>query len=144
MPLGCLCVCTCPGHAVTKCHPQIVAFFDSLFMRLLGIGIASFSSGKHILYSAHIVANCLRLGLGELTFLQLSTTYAPPSVAGHSVGCALLVLVFVTPADIVQVFCLWDWCGRSCRRFPVVGGSGPRCPAWCWHVFRTLPSSVAC
>ncbi|KAJ7077800.1 batten's disease protein Cln3, partial [Mycena crocata] len=25
-------------------------------------------------------------GLGELTFLQLSTTYAPPSVAGHSVG----------------------------------------------------------
>lgn len=26
------------------------------------------------------------LGLGELTFLQLSTTYAPPSVGGHSVG----------------------------------------------------------
>jgi hypothetical protein len=26
-------------------------------------------------------------GLGELTFLQLSTTYAPPSIAGHSVGC---------------------------------------------------------
>lgn len=27
-----------------------------------------------------------RTGLGELTFLQLSTIYAPPSVAGHSVG----------------------------------------------------------
>jgi hypothetical protein len=27
---------------------QIVAFFDSLFMRLLGIGIASFSSGKRL------------------------------------------------------------------------------------------------
>ena len=25
-------------------------------------------------------------GLGELTFLQMSTTYAPPSVAGHSLG----------------------------------------------------------
>ncbi|KAJ7057155.1 batten's disease protein Cln3 [Mycena amicta] len=47
----------------------VVAFFDSLFMRLLGIGLASFSSG-----------------LGELTFLQLSTTYSPPSVAGRSVG----------------------------------------------------------
>jgi len=38
-------------------------------MRLLGICLASFSSG-----------------LGELTFLQLSTTYSPSSVAGHSVG----------------------------------------------------------
>ncbi|KAG6889395.1 hypothetical protein C0992_005479 [Termitomyces sp. T32_za158] len=47
----------------------VVAAFDSLNMRLLGIGLASFSSG-----------------LGELTFLQLSTTYAPPSVAGRSVG----------------------------------------------------------
>lgn len=47
----------------------IVALFDSLFIRLLGICLASFSSG-----------------LGELTFLQLSTIYAPPSVAGHSVG----------------------------------------------------------
>ena len=25
-------------------------------------------------------------GLGELTFLQLSTTYAPPSIAGRSIG----------------------------------------------------------
>jgi hypothetical protein len=29
---------------------QIVAFFDSLFMRLLGIGIASFSSGKRLAF----------------------------------------------------------------------------------------------
>ncbi|KAG6857514.1 hypothetical protein H0H87_002139 [Tephrocybe sp. NHM501043] len=49
----------------------VVAAFDSLSMRLLGIGLASFSSG-----------------LGEITFLQLSTTYAPPSVAGRSVGYA--------------------------------------------------------
>ncbi|KAJ4496176.1 batten's disease protein Cln3 [Lentinula edodes] len=47
----------------------VVALFDSLFARLIGIGLASFSSG-----------------LGELTFLQLSTTYAPPSVAGHGLG----------------------------------------------------------
>ena len=32
------------------------------------------------------VLNTLRTGLGELTFLQLSTTYAPPSVAGQGVG----------------------------------------------------------
>lgn len=47
----------------------VVALFESLPMRLLGIALASFSSG-----------------LGEITFLQLSTTYAPPSVGGHSVG----------------------------------------------------------
>jgi battenin len=68
---------------------QVVAFFDSLFMRLLGIGLASFSSGnKHLLVS---LFNCPHRGpgLGELTFLQLSTTYAPLSVAGHSVGYAV-------------------------------------------------------
>lgn len=47
----------------------IVATFDVLPMRLLGISFASFSSG-----------------LGELTFLQLSTTYKPSYLAGHSVG----------------------------------------------------------
>jgi hypothetical protein len=26
------------------------------------------------------------IGLGEMTFLQLSTTYSPPSVGGRSVG----------------------------------------------------------
>ncbi|GJE93453.1 batten's disease protein Cln3 [Phanerochaete sordida] len=47
----------------------VVALFDSLGMRLLGICFASFSSG-----------------LGELTFLQLSTRYHPPSVGGQSLG----------------------------------------------------------
>ncbi|KIL68388.1 hypothetical protein M378DRAFT_8473 [Amanita muscaria Koide BX008] len=47
----------------------VVASFDSLFMRLVGISLASFSCG-----------------LGELTFLQMSTTYAPSSVAGRCVG----------------------------------------------------------
>ncbi|KAF5348848.1 hypothetical protein D9756_009800 [Leucocoprinus leucothites] len=47
----------------------VVALFESLSMRLIGISLASLSSG-----------------LGELTFLQLSTTYSPPSVGGHGVG----------------------------------------------------------
>ncbi len=38
----------------------LVSFFPALGMRLFGISLASFSSG-----------------LGELTFLQLSTRYAP-------------------------------------------------------------------
>ncbi|KZV95981.1 batten's disease protein Cln3 [Exidia glandulosa HHB12029] len=47
----------------------VVAAFDTLLPRLLGICLASFASG-----------------LGELTFLQLSTTYHPHSVCGHAVG----------------------------------------------------------
>ncbi|OSX56866.1 hypothetical protein POSPLADRAFT_1158655, partial [Postia placenta MAD-698-R-SB12] len=55
--------------AMTVSGVIVVAAFESLYMRLLGITFASFSSG-----------------LGELTFLQLSTRYRPPSIAGHSVG----------------------------------------------------------
>ncbi|KAI0667306.1 batten's disease protein Cln3 [Trametes maxima] len=55
--------------AISVSGMLVVALFESLYMRLLGICLASFSSG-----------------LGELTFLQLSTRYHPPSVAGHSVG----------------------------------------------------------
>lgn len=50
-------------------HPnQVVAAFESLTMRLLGIALASLASG-----------------LGELTFLQLSTTYKSQA-AGQAVG----------------------------------------------------------
>ncbi|KAJ6618758.1 batten's disease protein Cln3 [Mycena sp. CBHHK59/15] len=73
----------------------IVAFFDSLFMRLLGIGCASFSSG-----------------LGELTFLQLSTTYAPPSVAGHSVG---YFASGTGAAGLVGAFLWWEVRGLGVR-----------------------------
>ncbi|KIO24392.1 hypothetical protein M407DRAFT_15430 [Tulasnella calospora MUT 4182] len=58
--VGC-CFCSVMGMLV-------VSSFEGLGMRLLGICLASFSSG-----------------LGELTFLQLSTTY-PIALAGHSVG----------------------------------------------------------
>lgn len=53
-------------------NSQIVAASDGLFLRLLGIGIASFSSG-----------------LGEMTYLQLATTYsmeAEDSLGGVAVG----------------------------------------------------------
>lgn len=54
-------------------------------MRLLGISLASFSSGK-LIGTSQDFPLFVALGLGELTFLQLSTTYAPPSVGGRSVG----------------------------------------------------------
>ncbi|KAF8065266.1 batten's disease protein Cln3 [Lyophyllum atratum] len=66
----------------------IVAGSDSLLMRLLGISLASFSSG-----------------LGELTFLQLSTTYAPPSVAGRSVG---YFAAGTGAAGLVGAFLWWE------------------------------------
>ncbi|KAF9011963.1 batten's disease protein Cln3 [Cyathus striatus] len=73
----------------------VVAIFDSLYMRLLGIMLASFSSG-----------------LGELTFLQLSTTYAPPSIAGHSVG---YFASGTGAAGLVGAFLWWEVRGLGVR-----------------------------
>ncbi|KAJ3746407.1 batten's disease protein Cln3 [Lentinula detonsa] len=73
----------------------VVAFFDSLFARLLGISLASFSSG-----------------LGELTFLQLSTTYAPPSVAGHGLG---YFASGTGAAGLVGAFLWWEVRGLGVR-----------------------------
>jgi len=69
---------------------QVVALSGGVGMRLLGISIASFSSGpfKRVSVRLWLKDNC-GLGLGELTFLQLSTTYLPVA-AGRSVGCVLL------------------------------------------------------
>lgn len=64
----------------------MIAAFDTLMMRLLGICCASFSSG-----------------LGELTFLQLSTRYHPPAVAGHSVGYVPSTAFPVDQADATPV-----------------------------------------
>ncbi|KAI5980685.1 CLN3 protein-domain-containing protein [Pisolithus marmoratus] len=46
-----------------------VALHESLFSRLMGISLASFSSG-----------------IGTVTFLQLSTTYSPAAIGGHCIG----------------------------------------------------------
>jgi len=73
----------------------IVSAFDSLYMRLLGICFASFSAG-----------------LGELTFLQLSTRYHPPSVAGHSVG---YFASGTGAAGLVGAFLWWELRGLGVR-----------------------------
>ena len=85
------------------------------------------------------------LGLGELTFLQLSTTYIP-AIAGRSVGYVLLENRQYVGSEgfrQIQVFCFWNggcwasWC------IPLVGASEPRCASRC----RTIISenfSVLC
>ncbi|KAJ3500771.1 hypothetical protein NLJ89_g9644 [Agrocybe chaxingu] len=73
----------------------VVAGFDSLYMRLLGICLASFSSG-----------------LGELTFLQLSTTYSPPFIAGHAVG---YFASGTGAAGLVGAFLWWEMRGLGVR-----------------------------
>jgi len=73
----------------------VVAFFDSLYARLLGISLASFSSG-----------------LGELSFLQLSTTYAPSSVAGHGLG---YFASGTGAAGLVGAFLWWEVRGLGVR-----------------------------
>ncbi|OSD04986.1 batten's disease protein Cln3 [Trametes coccinea BRFM310] len=81
--------------ACSVCGMMVVALFDSLYMRLLGICLASFSSG-----------------LGELTFLQLSTRYHPPSVAGHSVG---YFASGTGGAGLVGAFLWWELRGLGVR-----------------------------
>ncbi|EIW79659.1 batten's disease protein Cln3 [Coniophora puteana RWD-64-598 SS2] len=73
----------------------VVALYESLYARLLGICLASFSSG-----------------LGELTFLQLSTTYSPPSVGGHSVG---YFASGTGGAGLVGAFLWWEVRGWGVR-----------------------------
>ncbi|KJA25225.1 hypothetical protein HYPSUDRAFT_37699 [Hypholoma sublateritium FD-334 SS-4] len=73
----------------------VIALFDSLYMRLLGIAMASFSTG-----------------MGELTFLQLSTTYSPPSIAGYSVG---YFASGTGAAGLVGAFMWWEVRGLGVR-----------------------------
>ncbi|KIJ63587.1 hypothetical protein HYDPIDRAFT_40996 [Hydnomerulius pinastri MD-312] len=73
----------------------VVAFHESLNSRLLGISLASFSSG-----------------LGELTFLQLSTTYSPSSVGGHSIG---YFASGTGAAGLVGAFLWWEVRGLGVR-----------------------------
>ncbi|KAJ3822411.1 batten's disease protein Cln3 [Lentinula raphanica] len=91
----------------------VVAFFDGLFSRLLGISLASFSSGKlQFRNETSSLAQLCSLGLGELTFLQLSTTYAPPSVAGHGLG---YFASGTGAAGLVGAFLWWEVRGLGVR-----------------------------
>ncbi len=64
---------------------QVVATSEGLALRLVGIGCASLASGELALHGQRPSPNRYS-GLGELTFMQLSTTFHPPSVAGRGVG----------------------------------------------------------
>lgn len=72
------------------------------------------------------------LGLGELTFLQLSTTYTPV-IAGRSVGYVLLgrspPYALSERFRQTQIFCIWNGCRWARRRIPLVGASKPWCAA---------------
>ncbi|KAH9176636.1 batten's disease protein Cln3 [Lactarius sanguifluus] len=73
----------------------VVATSDGLSPRLFGIGCASLASG-----------------LGELTFLQLSTTFHPPSVAGRGVG---YFASGTGAAGLVGAFLWWELRGLGVR-----------------------------
>ncbi|KAI4525444.1 hypothetical protein K525DRAFT_277580 [Schizophyllum commune Loenen D] len=81
--------------AISACGMLSIAFSNGLAMRLAGIGMASFSSG-----------------LGELTFLQLSTTYPEKEVMAQ--GASTMAAGNGLP--------YWQWCWQldhlivgSCR-----------------------------
>ncbi|KAG6849848.1 hypothetical protein H0H93_004342 [Arthromyces matolae] len=63
----------------------IVASFENLFMRLLGIAFAAFASGQFRTLDYEMLKPTYHTGLNELTFLQLSTTYTSPAAGAHSV-----------------------------------------------------------
>ncbi|KAN0129210.1 batten's disease protein Cln3 [Lactarius tabidus] len=73
----------------------VVATSDGLSPRLFGIGCASLASG-----------------LGELTFLQLSTTFHPPSIAGRGVG---YFASGTGAAGLVGAFLWWELRGLGVR-----------------------------
>jgi battenin len=73
----------------------VVATSKGLSSRLFGIGCASFASG-----------------LGELTFLQLSTTFHPPSVAGRGVS---YFASGTGAAGLVGAFLWWEIRGLGVR-----------------------------
>ncbi|KAG7095616.1 hypothetical protein E1B28_006341 [Marasmius oreades] len=81
--------------ALSSIGMLVVAGFDSLYARLLGICFASFASG-----------------LGELTFLQLSTTYVPSAIAGRSIG---YFASGTGAAGLVGAFLWWEVRGLGVR-----------------------------
>ena len=70
------------------------------------------------------------LGLGGLTFLQLTTTYAPV-IAGHNIGCVFSMRTkrYTWPERFrrIQIFCVWNWCCWALRFTPLVGTA----ESWC-------------
>ncbi|OAX37129.1 batten disease protein Cln3 [Rhizopogon vinicolor AM-OR11-026] len=73
----------------------VIALHESVFSRLFGICLASFSSG-----------------LGEMTFWQLSTTFNHPSVGGRCVG---YFASGTGAAGVVGAFMWWELRGLGVR-----------------------------
>jgi battenin len=93
---------SCPSFVVGGCLKWIARSWRSSIICIcvfLGLVWLLFRRvGMHVIllptnYSIHT-------GLGELTFLQLSTTYSPSSVAGHCVGYVLQTSNFFSPPKI--------------------------------------------
>ncbi|KAF9238938.1 batten's disease protein Cln3 [Melanogaster broomeanus] len=77
----------------------VVALYESIYARLLGISLASFASG-----------------LGELTFLQLSTTYSPLSCGRTQRRVSALYFASGTgAAGLVGAFLWWEVRGLGVR-----------------------------
>ncbi|TRM67685.1 CLN3 protein-domain-containing protein [Schizophyllum amplum] len=106
--------------AISACGMLSIAFSGGLAMRLAGIGMASFSCG-----------------LGELTFLQLSTTYPDKEVMARCVGAFSSGTGF---AGLFGAFLWWSVRGLGVRTG--VGGSSvlPLLMLLCY--FMILPSSL--
>lgn len=104
-------------------------------MRLLGICFASFSSGN--LRTSNLVdwlSQIIITGLGELTTLQLSTTYTPSSVGGHSIGYGISHPFLWTCSNFYQILCLRDRGSGYRWGLLVVGGSKFGCQNRHWSI----------
>jgi len=104
-------------------------------MRLLGIALASFSSGEWTNnYECPRTHRLMFSGLGELTFLQLSTIYAPSSIAAHCIGYVgphflkhnVKLLIIISPlsfhSNSQQLLRFGNRCSRDCGCISLVGG----------------------
>ena len=94
-------------------------------MRLLGIALASSGEWTKSYECADIPTYAMLTGLGELelTFLQLSTTYAPTSIAAHCIGCVGPHFVKHNVVDHhVQLLRFGNRCNRDCWCISLVGG----------------------
>ena len=103
-------------------------------MRLLGISIASFSSGPFSRVSTRLAENnhIPVLGLGGLTFLQLTTTYSPV-ISGRNIGHVFFKknqrYARSERFRLIQVFRVRNRCRWAGRRTPLVGAPKPWCTA---------------
>lgn len=95
----------------------LVSFFPALGMRLLGISLASFSSG-----------------LGELTFLQMSTRYAPKKKGGNRSG--------LTDAQLAGAGLETNYAGDAVGWFASGTGAAGLVGAGAWWVVRPLGVQV--